>query len=135
LRGQRGGTAGLAGRERAAWLWARPATSSSRSSVGAPRSSSCRRRPLHWPTGPWMLLTGRPRAEGGLGGTRTPAPDSSAPHAPRSRNWARSRLAHRRHPACRARREALGLPRSGDPLRTLLGAAAAGPLRRCHRQV
>ena len=32
-------------------------------------------------------------------GTRTPTPNSSAPHAPRSRNWARTRLADRRHPA------------------------------------
>src|SRR5260370_42396914 len=46
-------------------------------------------------------------------GTRTPT--SSAPHAPRSRNWARTRLAPRRHPARRARREAIGLPRFGDP--------------------
>jgi len=40
-------------------------------------------------------------------------------------DWARTRLAHRRHPARRARREAIGLPRFSDPLRTLLGAATA----------
>src|SRR5690349_7207612 len=68
---------------------------------------------------------GRPRADRAWAGTRTLTLDSSAPHAPRSRIWARARLAHRRHPARRARREAIGLPRSGDPLRALLGAATA----------
>jgi hypothetical protein len=28
--------------------------------------------PLHWPTGPWVLLTGAPEGGRGLGGTRTP---------------------------------------------------------------
>jgi len=36
------------------------AMSSSRASVSA-RSSSYRRRPRHWPTGPWVLLTGAPQ--------------------------------------------------------------------------
>src|SRR6266851_7317218 len=73
----------------------------------------------------------------GPGGQGTPTPNSSAPHAPRSRNWARTRLAHRRHPARRARRQAIGLPRFSDPedLKAVANSApwVGAPLGACHQ--
>ena len=95
---RRGDAAGLAGREASRVTSGCTASSRSRSSASSLTSSSCRRRPrLADRTS--CCRPGRTRANGAWAGTRVSTPNSSAPHAPRSRNRARTRLANRRYPA------------------------------------
>ena len=119
---RRGDAAGLAGREASRVTSGCTASSRSRSSASSLTSSSCRRRPrLADRTS--CCRPGRTRANGAWAGTRVSTPNSSAPHAPRSRNRARTRLANRRYPAAGP-----GVRRSdsrGSAIRKIIGWSPA----------
>ena len=109
LRGRRGDTAGLAGRERPR----NSSTAEVQSGYGYP----------WYPSRRDAGVMRRPRADGVWPGMRAPTPNSSAPPAPRSQNLARTRPAHSRHPAPPAV-TAIGLTQSGGP--EAVKAAASG---------
>jgi hypothetical protein len=119
---RRGDAAGLAGREASRVTSGCTASSRSRSSASSLTSSSCRRR-SRLADRTSCCRPGRTRANEAWAGTRVSTPNSSAPHAPRSRNRARTRPANRRYPAAEP-----GVRRSGSrgsAIRKIIGWSPA----------
>jgi hypothetical protein len=109
-----------------------------RAAASAPRSSNCRRRP-HPGRRTWLLLVGALEGGWDLGGHANTNPELVSAARAQIAELGKNSPGTRRHPARRARREAIGLPRFRDPEDRRAVADSAqwreAPLGACHQQV